>query len=185
MIISIYPMTLTLERPWGTAVGRYYTKYVIPAAPRDGYSFLEVEPAWQSVYYGEDIGYRWEMIPAEKVAADIVNSFTAHRLGSNTGATIGLFVPATGKPTKEELEKARNQQELYFSNLFAMAEEFWRTGQIRNISDEMRQAARWLNRQAPWVEPFTAVDMKECPFCASKIMAKAVVCPHCHKDVSK
>lgn len=184
-IISVFPKSLSLELPWSPNKGAGLHRYELPAAPKDGYASLVVERAYQKTYFGENVGSRFDSIEAISIAENLLHVWAENIVGTNSGTGPGIFlILDRDKPTKEELEAAVERQTQFFHYLFEQAEALFRTGKPEQITQEMRDAAKWLGRNsADWLKPVEKIDLKKCPFCISDIPSEATVCRVCQKDV--
>jgi len=159
---------------------------VIPAAPVGGHVLVEISGAFQPTYYGVDIGDKPEYIPAAEVAKDIVREFTTNVIGASAGFSgPGIAVRDSSMKLEDQIARLKEAQEAYFGYLFQLAEDLDRAGMGRAITDEMRDAARWLGREnARWLKPYRQQVLKKCKWCVSEIPEEALVCQVCLRDVT-
>ncbi len=182
----MFPKALSTSRAWSPKHGAGFHTYHIPAAPLGGHVEVEVSGAFQPTYYGEDIGQKYEYLTALKVATDLVNEFTINVIGASAGFSgPGLAVRDPSIPLEEQIAKLKESQEAYFTYLFQAAEDLDKTpGLSGSITQEMRDAARWLGREGVrWFKPYKQQLMKKCRFCVSDIPEEAIVCQVCGRDL--
>jgi hypothetical protein len=184
-IISVYPKEMKAERPFGPIRGTVIHTYVLPAAPQDGHSELEIELAWQHEYVSEHQGWRWSAIPEAVVAKDLHKQFSSGMIGQGEGLGPGIFIEDPDHPLNEQVAAARQRQTDYFNYLYKQGESAFRAGMADSISDEMRNAATWLGKSPEWLTTAEQVLKKECPVCASEIPRKAFVCPVCRHKIAE
>lgn len=186
-IVSVYPRELKANRPYGPIEGQGSTDFILPAAPKDGYSKLVVEDCFQGTYYGENVSpqYRYDLVKAQSIADDIVNIWTKKVVGADSGFGPGIFIAEGDEPTQMELRNARDGQELYFEYLINQAETKYRVFKFDEITDTHRAAAVWMGREeVEWLRPIRRIKTKECPLCITNIPEQAVVCPNCKRDIA-
>lgn len=184
VICSVYPADLFAERAFGPNRGEGLHQFKLKAAPKDGFSLLEVEDCYQKVYFGESIGHKYEVIDARDIAEDLVLNWAGRMVGTESGLGPGVFVCVGDSPTKEELENARESQELYFEDLIQAAERAFRAAKYDEITDLHRKAAVWMGKEAvEWLRPIRREAQKDCPLCHVRIPLAAVVCPNCRHQI--
>ncbi len=186
-IVSVYPMQMKANRPYGPVKGQGSTDFILPAAPADGYSKLVVEDCYQKVYYGENVTphERFDLIEAEVIGGDLVNNWTTKVVGADSGFGPGIFICEGSEPTQEELNRARSNQGTYFEYLINQAEMRYRSFKFDEITDTHRAAAVWMGREGvEWLRPIRRQKVKECPLCIAQIPEQAIVCPNCHRDIA-
>jgi hypothetical protein len=185
-IVSVYPKRLSAEFPWSPNKGAGLCQYVLEAPPKGGYSILPIERAYQKVYFGENVGNRWDPIEPQSIAENLIHVWAENIVGSGSGAGPGIFIIDHEKPTEKELKAARDRQEQFMSYLFDQADALYRAGKDPGqITQEMRDAAVWLGHMSvEWLKPNAKQEMKKCPFCISDIPAGATVCRVCLKALS-
>lgn len=87
---------------------------------------------------------------------------------------------------KSQLDKARDNQNRWYSELVKMADALWSRSQGNPlaISDDMRLAARELNLNTKeWLADFQAVEMIRCAACGGMRNPAYPICPVCHNIV--
>jgi len=131
-----------------------------------------------------------------QVADSIVKDYCNGLLACNMSDSMpGIFyVPgefdlaAIRKSYSNLLNKAKDNQNRWFSNLVKMADTLWaRTnGNPLTISDDMRLAAKQLNlTNKDWMKDFTMMEMSRCPACGSMINSIYPVCSTCKTVINK
>ena len=185
-IVSVYPQLCKAELPFCTERKGGVHKYVLPAAPSEGFSSLVVDDAYQSEYLGENVGTRIISVPSLGISRNLIEIWAVHVVGTQSGSGPGIMALPEGQtiPTEEQLEKLRDNQIAYFDYLFHQAEDLYTKGDGSLIDATMRGAAKWLGRlSVPWMKPATKTELKKCPFCISDIPFQAVVCSVCRRDL--
>lgn len=194
-IVSVYPMELKAEFKWSPTRGAGSHTYKIPAAIANGFQLLEVEDAYQQYYAGESIGYRWDIVPAQKIAENLIFVFVSGRVGQQEGHRPGIWI--TGEPAafnsrklneaaQAESDLNRAAQESYFDYLIQEGQALFIEGKYSEITGDHRAAAIWMGKQdLDWLRPLKQLVKKECPLCLTDIPMKALVCPNCRHTISK
>jgi|SRR6185295_3769413 len=131
-----------------------------------------------------------------QVADSIVKDYCNGLLGCNMSDCMpGIFwIPGSftlielKKSYQHLLDKAKLNQDRYFSALVKLADSLWaRTnGNPLVISDDMRMAAKLLNLNTKdWMKDFSMMQQTKCPACGSPRNSEFPVCPTCHAIVDK
>jgi hypothetical protein len=134
-------------------------------------------------------------LPAEEIAAAIVNDFIHAHLGTDEGAHPGLFwlegnVSSTDVLVKhaEKLAAASQAQKNWFVNLVKIADDDWVKGNKKHIfiSDIQRIAAKSLGLEREWIIkiPEKVIKLMACPACTTQINSEAVICPSCRAVIN-
>ena len=199
-ILSVFPLPCEQQLrtgPIGTRVG--FTTYTLPAAPKKGYSVIDVED-------GQEFLMNWEtkdLTPVPKscdiLAADLVRMWTSGTMGASRGGhpaimvvpeevkglRPGVYDEAPKDPACLKLyESLWAFQEKSFQDLVDEGTTMFNKQEQRNITDLHREAARWLGYTVPWITEHRLLNaQKTCPACAKEIMAAALVCEFCHENL--
>lgn len=185
-IVSVYPMEKRAEHPYGPVKGMGAFEFVLPAAPAKGWSKLVIEDCYQKVYLGENVGHKFDLIEADNIARALVENWVSTVVGADSGFGPGIFICAGDEPTKEELSRARENQELYFEYLINQAEAKFRANKFDEITDTHRAAAKWMGREnVEWLRQIKRQAMKDCPLCFASIPEPATVCPNCTRTIGQ
>jgi len=182
-IVSVYPRELSVQFPWSPNRGAGVHQYTIPGGSPGKPSRLEITDAFQKNYYGEDIGFRYDLIPAREIAENFVKNFIEGVVGLSEGAHPGLAILDPARPEKEQLQDLVTVQDQYYETLYRNAEYYANHNQFDNILDDHRMAAKALGRNPSWLNPLRSGDTVKCPLCQSDISAEAYVCPICSREV--
>jgi hypothetical protein len=125
-------------------------------------------------------------IPAEIAAQSLVDIWTSGALGQASGYGPGIMLIIGETPTAEELEYVRDRQYNYDLALISDADQRWAQGDLRNITDSHRRAARSRGVEREWVKQIKRNQtLKDCGACGREILQSAIVCQHCHMNLVK
>ena len=178
-VFSVYPRELVTER---TING--LTTYRIPAAKtQTDIAALEVRGGLSR---GESAGELMDIpVWADQIAKDIVGEFGGAVMGQASGTGPGIWISTSQVPKAEDVAEARERQRAYFTFLAEDAHQNYQKGDVRNIGEDHRMAAKWLGmEQVPWIDKVLEQRaLKECPHCYSKIDARSTVCAVCSRDI--
>jgi hypothetical protein len=185
-IASVYPIACDAWRDYGHTQAGGNHRFVLEAAPKDGYTTLTISDMWQRVQDVEVTGASGRQtlkafwVTVESLADDLYAHWAVHRIGTGGGFRPGIKIIAGDTPTEAELEEMRASQRGYFEGLWHEAVGMAAKHQWKFITDTHRAAARWLGLDAPWVANIgTSQDWKHCTACYEKIDARASVCKVC------
>ncbi len=185
-IASVYPIQCDAERDYGPTQAGGRTKFILEAAPKDGYTTIELTDMWQAQhdFEGRANSGRQTMkaffVDVDSLAADLYNQWAVQRVGTGTGYRPGIMIIAGETPTEDELAFMRAQQRGYFEGLWHEGNALAAAHKHKIIMDTHRQAAIWLGQDAPWVANIGASnDWKKCVACREKIDIEATVCKVC------
>jgi hypothetical protein len=165
-------------------------RYVLPAAPKGGFSKLVVTGA-------SDIGMDLlsdppvplpRPIPADDIANDLLIGFTLSNLDATVTRGPGIFIATEPDPTDEQiaaspkLEAARAKQEEYFRDLIHAGEELHARG--KPVTNLHRLAAIWMGAEdRAWAKEITEKRTKACAACGESILSAATVCRYCQTNL--
>lgn len=166
----------------------YNTRFVLPAAPRDGFTILKVEEMDELQNLGSDIEPFAAQVPADHIARDIMLEWSGNVAGNEFGGP-GIFICAGDEPTPEELKRARHVQTIWCKWLCNIAQSEWVQGNRNNVKDLHRAAAKWLGtEQFEWIKEPEQASLKKCPLCSTQIEAPGGqlpgVCPACRNIIN-
>lgn len=182
-VVSLLPFELNESKP-----GIIPPRFIIPAAPRDGFSILHVVDARERVedLLSEQPRAKFISIPAFDLAKAIVGDFYRSQMGCTEDAYPGLFwvegklsVPDVQTRHAPKLAEMRQIQTRWLRNLVLVADDLWREfGKHNVITDTMRKAAEMLDLDRTWLLAAEKIE-KTCPVCRSEINETAIICPNC------
>lgn len=185
--------------------GSGFTSYHIPAVPidhPDAYELLNVWDGFTSVldtagtlaasadYDAMTVGesskkYQLAPVPCNVIAYDLIRHWSGDAPGAKVGLTIGVGAVASDLPTPTELQGLRGIQTAYFRFLVEQADAYHSQGLNREITDYHRRALRWLGSEdREWFKKIERSVMKSCPACDNQIKSNAIVCQHCHTNLT-
>ena len=102
------------------------------------------------------------------------------------GVFIGSEVGPNAKPTKAELSAAKAKLSAYLEELVNDARKAYERGDLREIVDRHRLAARYLKlEQEVWYTTRTAKARQECPSCGTALNTNVKICSSCHYVIDK
>ncbi len=187
-ICSVYPLEKSAERRH-----KLYTKYVLPAAPRDAYSLCivfdtyEAISTWNENPTGKEQHITPGHIPVQVVADDLVSSWSHQTIASQKGHGPGIGQIKGDEPTEAELAHLRERQRAFFEWCIQDGNDKHLSGEQKNITHIHRCAALWLlgeaAQQLSWYPKMEQRTVKNCPRCAKQILEAALGCEHCSLDL--
>lgn len=96
------------------------------------------------------------------------------------GVFLGSQVGPAAKPTKAELATAKGKLRLYLEELINDARKAYERGDLREIVERHRMAARTLKLEnEQWYSTREAKARQDCPMCGSVVNDTVVICPTC------
>lgn len=121
-----------------------------------------------------DDNYQPFVVTARSIAEDIVERY----------AEDGLFLTDdNGDPAPQKIAEERSRFRERCHVECRHADSLWsRTHNRELIGERARRAARFLNLTPEWADPI-AEEMKECPYCAERIKARAKFCKECKREL--
>lgn len=203
VIASVWPKALTSEQPHCVRVrdsetgeikihGR--TMYNIPAgspssqSAADSVQLLRVYDTFQMrTLPGEEQEVQPLPISCRSAAQGLVQMWTGVANGAESGNSIGLLVLAGDEPTKDELTKLVAAQHAYFQERFVAAQSAYQKGNLNEIGEVERMAARWLNMHSrvEWYSMTDAAGVRECLGCGGSLNPTATTCKNCGDLIDK
>lgn len=191
-IVSVYPEKVVEDKPT-----TFPGKFIIPAAPRDGFSLLVVGgSSWfKELEEGQphlEINSS-SIIVAESIIKDYCNGLFGY---NGEGAMPGLFfIPGDWDEktirgyvdikTKETfiqlLEKARQKQKNWWNIIVEKTDILWlqTSGNPRSVSKDARIAADHLGYTKAWMKDLRTFKQENCKFCGTMINPDFPICPNC------
>ena len=148
-------------------VANHNGSYCIPARPENGkYGCVEVRPGLEKRELGDGKYLSYLTIPAKLIAED----FILIPQGETQFTDRGVFVPAGDEPTDEELAQAQDRLMKWAEKQVGRADVSWaQTGNIREIADDAKFAAKLLKLTREWADSWKAKDVSVCPACNEAI----------------
>ena len=194
-IVSIYP--IRCEKEMNSFRG--FKRYILEAAPRGGWTTLEVGTSGQWVKDMSTVdqdnptpGMRAVETPAFDEASELVRHWTSNTAGRGRPG-IGLLPYGVNPPAPGE--QASPEFARFLAELNAVQTEYaqWYVkdandkkvkGEMKNIMDSTHRAmGRWLYgsgaEKFEWYGKTVYMETKQCFACSREIMAAALVCEHC------
>lgn len=193
-IVSIYPREIVDDKPT-----LFPPRYVIAAAPRDGFSLTLIRGA--SFFLPSVIEKQpptevqiTSMVLADSILRDSIPTMNlvsqTHRPGifaipgAHDKMTIEYYKHADGRFFKELLENARQWQQAYWTDIMNEADYFWAStgGNPKSIPEDAKLAAKILGveKSKPWMNNVVASEMSNCRACGEMVNPAFPVCKHCH-----
>jgi len=158
---------------------------VLPAAVDGKPSKLIVEDAFQPTYFGEDSGWRFDVIGADGIAKNLIGHFRSGRVGMIGDLGPGIFMVDPNKDLKEQIVQAQAIQDEYFDSLYRQGEYYADNNQYEHITDDHRLAAKWLKLKPGWISRYSRDATIDCPLCGTPIPQNVFVCPNCNRAIKK
>jgi hypothetical protein len=184
-VVSIFPKEIDEVKPT-IQPGRF----VVPAGSYVNPSILVVGPSswWREI--DEEQPLLEIPVSSIQIADSVVKDYCNGILACDMQSAVpGLFylpgeqtVDTVKKSFKNELDKAKERQNNWYSSLIKLADALWArsNGNPLAISDDMRLAARELNLQnKDWMKDFKMVDMVRCYACGALKNPEYPVCGQC------
>jgi hypothetical protein len=159
-IVSLAPYAVaSANRPFGT--------YLVPAAPKGGYTVYRVKDAIDTRQLGDGQHFP-HAIQARALAEDLIRDVREH----------GVFVSETEKPDPEALAHAKEQSLLYLRKQVENANaEFRQHGNVSLIGEHPKAAAEMLGMKPEWLSK--PVDQITCPACQERVSPLVARCTNC------
>lgn len=176
-------LTTTSRVPEGTPD---YTDEDRKCEVNAGYTLIRVCDTfvWTRDFTQDNEMYIPHPVPARAVAQDLVSAFAGDALKGDGGSGPGVAIIEGDEPTNEELLRVRDSQTRYFRTLVNDGHTLYSKGQIKDISDLHRAAAKWLGaNNLPWLPKIEQVSVKKCAACGNEIRAEALRCQECNVDL--
>ena len=196
-IVSVFPQesryrvrhaTITGVNPDGTSRLGGTVEYVLPAAPKGGFSTLTITGA-------SDIGidpntdeHMLRPIPVDAIAQELVVRFTLDRLNASTTVGPGIWIAPEPVPTDAQIQaspqlvEAIAKQEEYFRQLIYDGDRM--AADSKPVTNLHRLAAIHMGTEdRPWVKEISERRTKTCPACGEMILAAALVCKQCQTNL--
>lgn len=194
LIVSVFPAAVGPERRPNF---KPQNEYRMPAYKDASFEsrpvILEIYDAQETVPMGmgRSIEKTWA---APDIARDIARGFADGQPGSSieTGAAPAIFVIEEPERAPDGewfipadlLAEYRAKQDILLLNLVNIARKLYRENAFPQITDLMREAARFLKIEGEdWQDRPTSDGKKFCVFCQIAIPKAAVVCPNCRNVV--
>lgn len=184
--------TVVSFMPWEakeTKPGMIPSEFIIPARKDKATpSVLIVQDATNSIYMGFDRDPFPSPVPADKLAASIVNDAGNSYLEIDSDCGPAVFWVEGKFTAKEILEKfpeqckaAKDRQNRWFVRLIRTADDLWaRFHQHKLITGLQRAAALDLGLNSKeWAMTPEPVSLVKCPACKTMIESDAIVCSNC------
>jgi hypothetical protein len=175
-----------------STIGRYsenlpfYQDETRDAELGKGYVLLRVWDTfiWTRDFTSEQERFMPHPMAASTVADDLCRHWTSDVIRPNAAFGPGLKVIRTETPTVEDLAELHATQEGYFRSLINDAHSKHTRGEIKDITDLHRTAAKWMGaNNLPWVPRIEEVELKTCRACGNQIRSVALRCEHCNVDL--
>lgn len=173
-------------QPQNRCLQRGQTTFIMPAAPRDGYSVLAVYPSYENqrvINTSSDPGpqYREEFelkaTDAQFVAEDLVQ-FWGVRFVESSGHKVGLAIGPTRTPPPHVIANLRKGFEDYCKLLLAQIDRLNSDAVQMAVTPAHVEAVHYLNLTRPWAGTFE--PNKSCPHCAVLMASTKLICTECN-----
>ncbi len=162
------------------------TDVVTPCEVNQGYALIRVFDTfvWTRDFTQDAEHFLPHPVTAWQVARDLVNLWSSDALSGDGGSKPGIRMIAGTEPTSEELREIRDMQTRYFRTLVNDGHSLFSKGQVKDISDLHRSAAKWLGaNNLPWLPKIEQVMVKKCVACGNEIRSEALRCEKCNVDL--
>lgn len=194
-IISVYPnKTQVIQRLYGSDPnprGARVTWYSLPGCPKGADPVVvRVEDAFQSVpdveAPNDPARARMHIIPANKIADDLVHHWTGAIIGTTIDAKPGIGIwDQAGDPPQEFIDELHRQQDAYFQALYHEGMGLAAANKHDQIRKDHRDACIYLGREEVWSKEMHRDDFKKCPWCFVKLAGPAIICHNCKQIVDQ
>ncbi len=157
-----------------------------PCEVNQGYCLIRVFDTfcWTRDFTQDSEHYLPHPVAAGNVARDLASLWSSDALAGDGGSKPGIRTIAGEEPTAVELAELREMQTRYFRTLVNDGHSLFSKGQVKDISDLHRQAAKWLGaNNLPWLPKIEQVAIKKCVACANEIRSEALRCEKCNVDL--
>lgn len=182
-VVSLLPYPLKEPKP--SIIPGYFqipgSRHGIPALLPVGESIH-----WMESPFNDTPPIKMTHTPRE-VAASIVNDFVEAQLAIDSDALPGIFwihghkkIEQVLRENKEDLEKAKNNQDRWFINLVRIADDDWAKTHLHvSISDIQRYAGKALNLNREWLSATLSEIQLQCPLCKEYVRSDAIIHSAC------
>jgi len=190
-IVNLFPREIREKKP--TLVPG---EFVIPAAPKNDFSFIIISPA--SWFREIDESQPALEIPVNsfELANSIVRDYCNGLVGCDMEDKMPGLAVIPGALTREEiiknhsdkLEIAKTKQDNWFKELVLLADVLWaRTqGNPLAITNDARLAAEMLNlKNKPWLGDVRVFELEPCPACGTMRNPAYPICHNCKTVVNQ
>jgi len=173
-------------QPQNRCLQRGQTTFIMPAAPRDGYSVLAIYPSYDNLRIvntdaNPDPQYREEFelksTDAQFVAEDLVH-YWGTRFVESSGHKVGLAIGKTRVPPSHVISSLHKGLEEYNKLLVAQIDRLTGPAAQMAITPAHVEAVHYLNLTRPWAGTFE--PNKTCPHCAFSLGSTKLICPECN-----
>ena len=152
---------------------------------------MEIPDAFENV---PDIAQEWtgkgqmpmtaRPIRCEHIAQNLITTWAHSITGLPSGAAPGMMViGANTTPTQEQIEQMHAMQNAFYEFRLAEGDKLFNLKNLDAITQQMKDAAIYLNKERTWSGAYGAVGTVDCPHCFSPVHPRATVCPHCRRDM--
>lgn len=187
VIASICPWSASIERPHFHPQTQFSVA-AIKRGDKPAITVIEDQVQWYKVLSTKP------PIKETIFAREIANDFILHtsRQGPwmSDEAHPGIWICEGDEPTAEEIAESMAKHAAY-CNLVVQEADEWHmrrmAGEPRvpKHTQRMKDAARWLLLDRPWLSEMTPNALKQCQFCTATIPSATVKCPTCGEVVDK
>lgn len=157
-----------------------------PCEVNQGYALIRVFDTfvWTRDFTQDSEQFLPHPIQSVRLAQDLVSLWSSDALAGDGGSKPGIVAIEGVEPTAAELQGLRDSQTRYFRTLVNDGHSLFAKGQVKDISDLHREAAKWLGaNNLPWLPKIEQVQMKKCAACGNDIRSEALRCQVCNVDL--
>jgi hypothetical protein len=188
-IVSIYPGKLkpilkhhglepTLFRHDGTPTPRTTIYELVPVPAGAPPHIIEVHDGFERTI-DLDLKPSANPVDCRAIAHSLVNTWAAGIPNLPEGARRGIAISDVSNPSQEFLDNLRVAQNAYFEWFYNQASFLAKNNHADMVTDEMKLAAKYLDREEVWSNPNLIQTLVPCPACGEKIISTAVKCRFC------
>lgn len=199
-IMSIVPWTIKTygRHIWELGPQEFVFKGVKPT-DKPPYELIRLQSGWEpamDLTEPENMVFIQRPKPAIVKARAIIEDLTGNIMENEQDATLGIGLIKGEKPTEREFKELTEKQARFFMGLVGQADRFHISGntmqKMRLGNAIYRRSLLWLietgrdtQERHGWYSTPSAEGMKPCPACGENILASAMICRYCSKDLAE
>lgn len=199
-ICSVYPGRLEpIVRSYGTnpdpkkgrrSVFQFEPVDRFAKSPKDRYSVLEIVDSWENIpnpskpiQSGGRMPFDSGPVPCEEIIRDIMNVWCGSVIGLPSGVTAGIMEIPNSTPTADQLDELHRRHAQFAQYMLQEGDKMYAEKRMKEITNAMRESAKWLQQKRDWADPAAAAENTTCPACRQLIHAQQIVCHHCRTQL--
>lgn len=199
-LCSVYPGVLPeIVRNYGTnpdakqgrrSVFRFKPVDRFAKKQAERYDVMEIIDSWENIPNpSKPVQNKGRMpfdsgpVPCDEIVRDIMNVWCGSILGLPTGVVPGIMEIANSVPTEAEKIELDRRQAAFAQYMLQEGDRLNTEKRMKEITNAMRESARWLQQHRDWADPSAAADKVPCPACTQLVSNVQAVCHHCRTQI--